>query len=65
MGIKYWYCLQPKKGADKINTFTFIETNQSTMAEGMVCDPMTGMCGPLPTNEEKEVAQKKEEDADE
>lgn len=39
--------------------FTFIETDTDDIAEGMICDPMTGVCGPLP--EENDQPKEKSE----
>lgn len=66
MGIKYWVHLSPRKGEDNMQKFTFIEPNQPEMTEGMVCDPVTGLCGPVQKKESKEEQRhKKEEDRDE
>lgn len=42
--------------------FTFIETDTTEMPEGMMCDPVTGLCGPIP---EENVETKEKSEADE
>lgn len=42
--------------------FTFIETATNEVPEGMMCDPVTGLCGPLP---EENVEAKEKSEADE
>lgn len=44
--------------------FTFIETENAEDFQGMVCDPVTGLCGPLSQEIEVE-ADKEMSEADE
>ena len=62
MGIKYLIRLCPKKGAKNMEKFTFLEPNSNELQEGMICDPITGMCSPFAPQEESD---KEKEEADE
>lgn len=42
--------------------FTFIATDTEDVSEGMMCDPVTGLCGPLP---EENVESQEKSEADE
>ncbi|MDE1547620.1 hypothetical protein [Jeotgalibaca caeni] len=42
--------------------FTFLEPNSNELQEGMICDPITGMCSPFAPQEESD---KEKEEADE
>lgn len=38
-----------------IPKFTFIEPETTEAVAGMICDPVTGLCGPLPKETDEPV----------